>query len=195
MPATVETLLEKIRELEEEVARGVEETRRQFRYTLVEKRVRFEETVRQQHRRLRTTVSRFVSESPFAAIFAAPFVYALIVPLIFLDLFVTLFQALCFPVYGIAKVPRADFIVIDRHHLAYLNWIEKLNCVYCGYANGLIAFVREVASRAEEHWCPVKHARQPRSVHLRYFEFAEYGDAEGYRRRKEAQRTRNEETP
>jgi len=33
---------------------------------------------------------------------------------------------------------------MDRHHLAYLNVIEKLNCEYCGYANGVFAYVREI---------------------------------------------------
>ena len=30
------------------------------------------------------------------------------------------------------RVRRSRYFVIDRHHLAYLNGIEKLNCVYCG---------------------------------------------------------------
>ena len=32
--------------------------------------------------------------------------------------------------------------------LAYLNGIEKLNCTFCSYANGLIAYVRRDRSRA-----------------------------------------------
>ena len=55
------------------------------------------------------------------------------------------YQAICFPVYKIPKVRRRDYLVFDRHHLAYLNIIEKINCAYCSYANGAIAFMREVA--------------------------------------------------
>ncbi|MDE2512291.1 MAG: hypothetical protein KGL74_14295 [Elusimicrobia bacterium] len=40
----------------------------------------------------------------------------------------------------------------------YLNWIELFNCDYCSYAGGLIAFAREVSSRAEQYFCPIKHA-------------------------------------
>jgi hypothetical protein len=36
--------------------------------------------------------------------------------------------------------------------------IEKINCAYCSYANGAIASVREMASRTEIYWCPIKHA-------------------------------------
>lgn len=39
---------------------------------------------------------------------------------------------------------RGDYIVVDRHHLAYLNVIQKINCVYCGYGNGLIAYARKI---------------------------------------------------
>ena len=60
---------------------------------------------------------------------------------------------------ALKKFPRSDFIAIDRHQLAYLNVIEKVNCAYCGYANGVAAYFREVAARTEEYWCPIK-ARQ-----------------------------------
>jgi hypothetical protein len=82
-------------------------------------------------------------------------------------------------------VKRQRYIVIDHQSLAYLNLIEKLNCLYCGYFNGLIAYVREVAARTEQYWCPVKHARRLAAMHSRYGKFLEYGDAEGYRRQLE----------
>ena len=80
---------------------------------------------------------------------------------------------------------RRRYIVIDHQSLAYLNLIEKLNCVYCSYVNGLIAYIREIAGRTEQYWCPIKHARLQASMHSRYGKFLEYGDAEGYRRRLE----------
>ena len=76
--------------------------------------------------------------------------------------------------------------MFNRAHLAYLNALEKLNCAYCSYANGLIDFVREVAARTERHWCPIKHARRVAAAHPYYVEFADYGDAEAYQRRIEA---------
>jgi hypothetical protein len=79
-------------------------------------------------------------------------------------------------------VRRQDYFIFDRGHLAYLNAIEKLNCVYCSYANGLIAYVREIASRTEQYWCPIKHARRVIAAHDHYAAFLDYGDAEAYRR-------------
>lgn len=115
-------------------------------------------------------------------IVTAPVIYALIAPLFLLDLFVTAYQAVCFPVYGILKVRRGDYLVFDRYHLAYLNALEKLNCAYCAYANGLIAYVREIASRTEQYWCPIKHAWREIGACPRYAMFEDYGDADGYRK-------------
>ena len=67
--------------------------------------------------------------------------------------------------------------------MAYLNGIEKLNCAYCGYANGVIAYAREAASRSEQYWCPIKHALRVRTPHQRYRAFVDYGDAAGFRAR------------
>jgi hypothetical protein len=69
-------------------------------------------------------------------------------------------------------------VVIDRHHLHYLNILQKLNCVYCGYVNGVISWARELASVTEQYWCPIKHARKVRGSHTRYAQFIDYGDAE-----------------
>ena len=77
-------------------------------------------------------------------------------------------------------VKRGDYIVIDRHSLQYLNLIERLNCIYCGYFNGLIAYVQEIAARSEQYWCPLKHARKLSMIHSRYHKFIEYGDGEYY---------------
>jgi hypothetical protein len=100
-----------------------------------------------------------------------------------MDMVGSFYQAICFPIYGIPKVRRSDYIALDRHRLAYLNAIEKLNCDYCGYANGVLAYFSEIAARTEQYWCPIKHALRIKSVHGRYKNFFDYGDAEGYRKR------------
>ena len=118
-----------------------------------------------------------------------PSIYSLIIPLILLDLFAALYQAVCFPVYGLRRVRRRDYLAFDRGQLAYLNAIEKINCEYCAYANGLIAYIREIASRTEEYWCPIKHARRVLGVHARYGSFVDYGDGDAYRHELERLRT------
>jgi hypothetical protein len=103
-------------------------------------------------------------------------------PIALLDLSMIIYQAICFPIYKIPHVRRRDYLIFDRHHLAYLNIIEKINCAYCSYANGAISFAREVAARTEVYWCPIKHARRNPGTIPHYQGFADFGDAEGYRK-------------
>lgn len=132
-------------------------------------------------RRHRAPLLAYVLRGDLPTIVTAPVIYSLIVPFVILDLWVSLYQALCFRAWGVARVRRRDFFAIDRHKLGYLNGLEKANCVYCSYVSGLIAYVREVAARTEQYWCPIRHGRQVRGRHHRYAGFAPYGDGAAYR--------------
>lgn len=180
---TIDELTVRIRELEAELDAELARRRAELRVGLEHGRVAFEEELLRRHRELKTALSTYIWNAPLLVILTAPAIYSLIVPLVLLDIFVTAYQAICFPVYGIPKVKRADYFVFDRHHLAYLNAIEKLNCAYCSYANCLIAWVREIAARTEQYWCPIKHARRVAGSHPRYIMFDDYGDAENYQKR------------
>ena len=63
--------------------------------------------------------------------------------------------------------------------------MEKFNCAYCSYANGLIAYTMEIASLTEAYWCPIKHARRLELTHARYRDFADYGDADAFKKKTE----------
>jgi hypothetical protein len=175
-------LTTKIRELEAELDAELAQRRAELRVGMERGRVFFEEEILRRHRELKTRLSTYILNAHPLVVLTAPVIYALIVPFVLLDLFVTLYQAVCFPAYGIPKVRRGDYLVFDRHHLAYLNALEKLNCAYCSYANGLIAYVREIAGRTEQYWCPIKHAKRVIGAHPRYATFEDYGDADGYRK-------------
>lgn len=183
MTTELDQLRSRIAELRQALEAGIEERRETWRYRIEHGRAVFEAGARQRHRELREGLAGYIGRARLSVVVTAPFIYALIVPFALLDLFVTVYQAVCFPVYGIPKVRRADHIIIDRHMLAYLNGLQKLNCVYCGYANGLISYVREIAGRTEAHWCPIKHARHAGDPHAHYDEFCDFGDAEGFRAR------------
>lgn len=183
MPSSMDDLLERIVTLEKEVESELDRARERWRYRVDAGRVRFEREVRQAHKRLKKSIPRFLRESSLPNLLTAPLIYSMIVPIALLDLWITVYQGVCFRIYGIARVRRSAYIVIDRQHLAYLNAIEKLNCVYCGYANGVFSYVREVAGRTEQYWCPIRHARRVRAPHPHYRHFVDYGDPEGYQRR------------
>jgi hypothetical protein len=150
MNPQVATLIDKMRSLEAELEAELAKHRAELRVGLEKGRAIFEDEILRRHRELRTRLSAYILAARPLVVITAPVIYSVIVPLVLLDLFITVYQAICFPVYGIPKVRRRDYLVFDRHHLAYLNALEKLNCAYCSYANGLIAYVREIASRTEQ---------------------------------------------
>jgi hypothetical protein len=182
MSRYVERIAERLREAEQDLVREVEEQEQRWHYRVHRGRVWFDKERRTAHRRLKQSVPAYIREGSVLSLLTAPVIYSLLLPLALLDAWVTIYQWVCFPIYGIARVPRRDYFVIDRHRLAYLNAIEKVNCTFCSYANGVIAYVREVAACTEQYWCPIKHAQAIPTPHVRYHLFFDYGNAEGYRR-------------
>jgi len=182
----LEEIIAQIRELEQELLQELQQKQHEYYYIIKGKRVQFEAETRRYHKTLAKTLGRYFSEAQIRHILTAPIIYSCLLPALFLDLMVTIYQAICFRIYGIPRVERGDYIVIDRHSLQYLNLIEKMNCIYCGYFNGLIAYVQEIAARTEQYWCPIKHARKMASIHSRYHKFVEYGDSDAYQDKLEA---------
>jgi hypothetical protein len=170
-----------IRELERQLEVALAKRRVELNYEVHDGIVHFEHLVIARHRLLKARLLTYVFGARPAMILTAPVIYGLVIPVLLLDLFVAVYQTVCFPVYGIPRVRRRDYLAFDREHLAYLNLIEKLNCAYCAYANGVFAYVREVGSRTEQYWCPIKHARRVLGAHARYGSFVDYGDADAYR--------------
>jgi hypothetical protein len=185
MDGELNDLLKRLRQLEEEFEQQIDAQRAAFCYQLEKGRVVFEQNVIAEHLQVKTGLIRFLRGSTIGCLLLSPFIYFLIFPLLLLDLSVWLFQVVCFLVWGIERVRRSDYIHLDRRHLSYLNGIEKLNCEFCGYANGLISYVQEVAGRTEQYWCPIKHALRTKSAHRRYRNFLEYGDTAEFRARLE----------
>jgi hypothetical protein len=152
MNPRINELLEHIRVAEQELQKELDTARQNLNYRLINHKIHFEKSVRAHQRRF------------------------------LLDLMASLYHAVCFPLLRIPKVRRSDYFAYDRHHLAYLNLLEIINCTYCAYGNGLVAYLREIVSRTEQYWCPIKHAQRVHGTHHRYRNFVEYGDAEAYRR-------------
>ena len=186
----LDRLFAQIHAIEEQIERRLDTHRAQFKYRLAKGKAVFEAEIARVHLRLRTGVWRYLREAQVKHLIVAAVIYAMVVPIAVLDLSFSIYQAICFRAWGIGLVRRRDYVVLDRHRLGYLNAIEKLNCVYCGYANGVLAYVREITGRTEQYWCPIRHATQVRGPHAHYREFVDYGDAAGYRARLEELRAK-----
>jgi len=190
MNAHVRSLLDRISALEQELSTELHHQGQRLDFRTLGSRVEFTPEVREAHRQQRMGVGRWLLQVRPRNLLALPFIYGMIVPLLLLDLSISLYQAISFPLYGIGKVRRNDYIAIDRHHLAYLNSIEKAHCVFCSYGNGLLAYAREITARTEQYFCPIKHSRAVSGTHARYARFLDYGDPTDFHAR--AERLRRE---
>lgn len=181
MSNRLQELLIRIKQLENELLVELQKKQQEYYYEIKDKKVLFSFEIKEKNKKLAKKIHRYLRDAPLLNILTAPVIWSCLLPALFLDLVISLYQWICFPIYSIPKVNRSDYIIIDRHYLSYLNLIEKINCCYCGYFTGLIAYVQEIAARTEQYWCPIKHAHRTKVHHSRYNKFFDYGDAKGFR--------------
>ena len=110
-------------------------------------------------------------------VLVTPIVSSLIIPLLILDIWIEIYHRVCFPLYKIPLVKRGTYIQIDRYKLKYLNWIQKIYCMYCGYATGVLRYWVAIAAETELYWCGIKHKKNAKFVEPSHHKnFAEYND-------------------
>ena len=188
MDERITQLVAQMATLEDELRSALHEQESRIFFQIKGKRVEFERSVRIAHRKLKMNFFRWLVTNRPQNLITGPVIYGMAIPMVVLDVLVTLYQWTCFPIYGIRKVRRSDYFVYDRHHLGFLNFIEKFHCTYCEYGNGLMAYMTEILARTEEYFCPIKHARKVLGTHARYRNFLSYGDPQDYASKLEAYR-------
>jgi hypothetical protein len=114
-----------------------------------------------------------------------PFIWFPLIAVLFLDFAISVYHEICFPLYGLEKVKRSEYVLIrDRAKLAYLSPLEKINCMYCGYVNGFLLYAKEISGRTEKYWCGVMHANKPgfkvQADQVKQ-NFARYGDERDFK--------------
>lgn len=179
----IRQILDQITVLEDELHTAVEQQEGRLRYRIENKRIMFEHAINEAHLKLKTGIFRWFMTVRPQNYLTMPIIYSMLIPMVFFDLFVIFYQAVCFPVYGVAKVKRGDYFLMDHQQLAYLNIIEKAHCMYCSYAVGLLGFASEITARTEQYFCPIKHARKVLGAHSHYKQFIDYGDADNLHER------------
>ncbi len=111
-----------------------------------------------------------------------PLIFLAVIPLMILDLWVEIYHRFCFPFYSISYVKRKAYIKIDRHKLKYLHPMQKLNCLYCGYANGVVKYWTIIFAETERYWCGIQHAQDDNfNAPEHHKEFIPYNDEQAFR--------------
>ena len=180
MHGNIQKILGEIADLKKQLKEEIREKEAKMAYEIRQGKVYFsKETLQKQEEKI-THFFRYLREAPLLHILSAPIVYMMIIPAVILDLFLFVYVAVIFPIYKFPKIKRSDYIVFDRQYLGYLNVIEKFNCMYCSYFNGLMNYTAAVAARSELYFCPIKHAKKIAYTHEHYYDFLSYADAEAY---------------
>ncbi len=189
MDNRIDEIVLQIKALEDELLEELKDKEKEFFYKIENQRARFEEGVIKEGKSKITSSVKYLSSFPVLALFTIPFIWAMMIPTFIVDVFATIYQSICFPIYKIPKVKRSDYLIMDRYDLFYLDRVEKINCWYCEYFNGVISYVREIAARTEQFWCPIKHSQSVKDRHSRYETFFDFGDYIKYREELEARRS------
>jgi len=181
---------DKIRELIEEIdsmklklAEEIDKQESHISYEIKNGYVTFEKEVLAKQRENMKNLLSWFREVPLLHLLTAPLIYAMVIPAIMFDVLLFVYQQVAFRVFKFEFIRRSDYMHFDHHYLGYLNIIEKLNCLYCSYFNGLMQYASAIAGRTELFFCPIKHAKKVVSQHKFYEEFLSYGDEEEYQKK------------
>jgi len=133
-----------------------------------------------------TTPYRFFRHLP-----TLPFIYLAAVPIFIMDVWLEIYHRICFPFYRIPYVKRREYIRIDRQKLSYLGFMQKLNCAYCGYANGAVKYWTKIIAETERYWCAIQHRQDEKfKAPEHHADFIPYGDENVYNETYEKKKTK-----
>lgn len=182
MKSRINDLLKEIELKKNELIKEYEELKDKYDFSFKKWKVIFTEKAREYNKRFKDNVFKYILKAQIRHILSIPFIYMVFLPVVILDIFLFIYQQICFRLYWIPLVKRGDYITYDRRFLDYLNLIQKFNCIYCSYVNGFMIYATEVVWRTEKYWCPIKNAKKTMGEHEWQKFFADYWDAEEFKK-------------
>ncbi|MEP7103871.1 MAG: hypothetical protein ABI721_04150 [Candidatus Dojkabacteria bacterium] len=98
-----------------------------------------------------------IKANPFLVPFSSIAIYSVVIPVVLLDVWLTIYQFIYFKINDIPMVKKSDYISFERWDLKRLNWLQKIDCFYCEYVNGIFAWAKGVGIQTEVYSCAIKH--------------------------------------
>jgi len=176
----IKEIIEEIEEMKLKLAEEIDKQESHISYEIKNGYVTFEKEVLAKQRENMKNLLSWFREVPFSHLLSAPLIYAMIIPAVLFDIILFVYQQVIFRIYKFKFIKRSNYMHFDHQYLGYLIPIEKLNCLYCSYFNGLMLYASAIAGRTELYFCPIKHAEKVISQHTYYEAFLSYGDEESY---------------
>ena len=181
MKSKISQILEEIRKKREELIKEYEKAKERYGFKIEWRKIIWNSEKIKELEKSKKSILESIFSARIREVLSIPFIYSMIIPAIILDIFLFIYQQTAIRLYQIPIVKRSDYIVFDRKQLAYLNLLQKINCMYCSYFNGLMQFAVEVAGRTEKYWCPIKHAKKKAWSHDWEEYFADYWDVDWFK--------------
>ncbi len=119
--------LERIMELEKELEQEIKKKNREIIKSYETQKIRFEKSIRKQQEKYKVHLLKYVFSERLRSVIVTPIIYSMVIPISIFDASIFIYQHITFRVYGTPIVKRKEYFVIDRHHLGYLNILEKFN--------------------------------------------------------------------
>ncbi|MFA6090974.1 MAG: hypothetical protein WC774_04325 [Candidatus Gracilibacteria bacterium] len=178
MQTKITELIKRFEALRKDLEKEYSRLMTNYGYSVEKRKIIFLEEFARKNKLFREGFFRMFSHALIRNILSAPFIYMMIFPAIILDIFLSIYQYIAFSLWYIPYVKRSDHFIYERRFLDYLNWFQKLNCLYCSYVNGLFSYAVEIGACTERYWCPLKATQHPKLPHNWYNDFADYGNPE-----------------
>ncbi len=179
----IREIIKEIDEMKLKLAEEIDKQESHISYQVKNGYVTFGQEVLAKQRENMKSLLTWFREVPLLHLLSSPIIYAMVIPAVVLDIILFVFQQVIFRIYKFELIKRSDYMHFDHRYLGYLNPIEKLNCLYCSYFNGLMLYASAVAGRTELFFCPIKHAKKIVAQHKYYEVFLSYGDEEDYQKK------------
>ncbi|EIF51595.1 MULTISPECIES: hypothetical protein [Sulfurovum] len=176
----IREMIEEIDKMKVKLAKEIDKQENHISYEIKNGYVTFEQEVLAKQKENMKNLLTWFREVPFLHLLTAPLIYVMVIPAIIFDVLLFIYQQIAFRIFKFEFIKRSDYMHFDHHYLGYLNAIEKLNCLYCSYFNGLMLYASAISGRTELYFCPIKHAKKVIAQHKYYEEFLSYGDEEDY---------------
>ena len=181
MKSKINEIIKDIENKKNELLIEYEKIKEKYGFSFKKWKIVFNDKESKYNKTFKPWLFRYVIFVKFKHLVSMPFIYSVIIPTIILDIFLFIFQQTCFRLYGIPLVKRLDYIIFDRRFLDYLNIVQKFNCLYCSYVNGIFSYAVEIWWRTEKYWCPIKYAKKMKWQHNWQEHFADYWDAKWFK--------------
>ncbi len=192
MSDKIREMIEEIEDMKKRLGDEIAQHEKHISYDIQNGYVRFEKEVLEKQKENMKNLFAWFRDIPLLHLLASPLVYGMIIPAILFDIILFVYQQVIFRIFKFKFIKRGDYILFDRQYLGYLNSIEKLNCLYCTYFNGLMQYAAAIAGRTELYFCPIKHAKKVAYQHDFYDKFFSYGDEDEYQKKLEALRKKTQ---